>query len=220
MGNPALGTSATKNAEAMKGQGPAEPGRNGRDTPAKGARPVGRASRGLRQWLRLAAILGLAVSMASGCVGFPEDERHYAVLEEGPLGGEALQQRKHDLDRAYRDMVHFHSTMQSLADRRDSRSLAAFDRFVEAYMGTHLDPLIASEWQSAHAELMARDASLRFMKAEMLIQMRFPRRVQRVRDEIERRYGNQLDLLIDYPVGEQGTLGRGLKILKDRKWRG
>ena len=170
--------------------------------------------------VRLAFVLVLAPLMLPGCAQLPEDEDLLVIRNEGPLGGEALIQRKHDLDRAYRDMVHFQTTMQSLIDRQDSRSLAAIDRFVEAYMGTHLAPLLAREWQSGNPELMARDASLRFMQAEILIQMRYPRQVQAVRDEIERRYEGQYDLLIEYPVGKQGTLGRGLEILKDRKWKG
>ena len=178
-----------------------------------------RSQHGAHTTLLLLAI-GLATLLSFGCAQLPESEDTLTLREEGPLGGEALQQRKHDLTRAYRDMVHFQTTMQSLIDRHDSRSLASFDRFVEAYMGTHLDPLLASEWQSGHPELMARDASLRFMQAELLIQMRYPRRVQEVRDTIVKRYEGQYDLLIEYPVGKQGTLGRGLEILKERKWRG
>ena len=164
--------------------------------------------------------IGLAALLAVGCARIPEADDSLTLRDEAQLGGEALQQRKHDLNRAYRDMVHFQTTMQSLIDRHDSRSLASFDRFVEAYMGTHLEPLLASRWQSSHPELMARDASVRFMQAELLLQMRYPRRVQEVRDEIATRYQGQYDLLIEYPVGKQGTLGRGLEILKDRKWRG
>jgi hypothetical protein len=164
--------------------------------------------------------LTLTLATLTGCAEIPVTATTLAFAEVDPLGGEALLQRKRDLDRAYRDMVHFQTTMQSLSDRHDARSLASFDQFVEAYMGTHLNPLLASEWQSGHPELMARDASLRFLQAELLIEMRYPRRVQDVRDEIERRYESQHDLLIEYPVGKQGTLGRGLEILRDRKWRG
>ena len=170
--------------------------------------------------VRLTSVLVLAPLMLPACAQLPENQNLLAIRDEGPLGGEALLQRKHDLDRAYRDMAHFQTTMQSLIDRQDSKSLAALDRFVEAYMGTHLAPLLASEWQSGHPELMARDASLRFMQAEILIQMRYPRQVQAVRDEIERRYQGQYELLIEDPIGKQGTLGRGLEILKDRKWKG
>lgn len=159
--------------------------------------------------------------IAAGCAGTPEVRPQYAFeVEEGPLGGAALEQRKHDLDRAYSDMVHIHRTMQSLIDRDDGRALSQLDRFVDRYLAVHLEPLLRSEWQSTHPELMARDASLRFVEAEILIQMRYPWRVQIVRDEIERRYLGQSDLLIEYPIGEQGTLKHGLDILATRKWNG
>jgi len=165
--------------------------------------------------------LAVAATSAIGCAGPPLDEMEAdAIVEEGPLGGEALAQRKQDLNRAYHDMVHFHTTMQSLIDRHDGRSLATFDRFLDEYMGTHLSPMLRSEWQSSHPELMARDASLRFVQAEVLAMMRYPRRVEQVKDEIERRYETQGDLLVEYPIGKQGTLGRALELLNDRKWSG
>lgn len=171
--------------------------------------------------------IGLALSLcmvgflSTGCASSRDASPSRAfVVEEGPLGGAALMQRKHDLDRAYRDMVHIHRTMQSLIERDDRRALSELDRFVDRYLVDHLEPLLRSEWQSTHPELMARDASLRFAFAEVLIQMRYPRRVQIVRDEIERRYPGQTDLLIQYPIGKQGTLGRGLEILANRKWKG
>ena len=117
-------------------------------------------------------------------------------------------------------MVHIQRTMQSLIDRNDGRALSELDRFVDRYMGVHLDPLLRAEWQSSHPELMARDASLRFLQAEVLIQMRYPRRVQIVREEIERRYQGQKDLLIEYPIGKQGTLEHSLEVLATRKWKG
>ena len=173
--------------------------------------------------LSTAAILTACVAglLASGCAGTPDVPmlREIAV-EEGPLGGAALEQRKHDLDRAYRDMVHIHGTMQSLIDRNDGRALSELDRFVDRYLIIHLEPLLRSAWQSTHPELMARDASLRFVEAEVLIQMRYPWRVEVVREEIERRYFGQSDLLIEYPIGTQGTLERGLEILATRKWKG
>jgi hypothetical protein len=164
-------------------------------------------------------LLAPALAGLEGCASSP-DMAEDAVVEEGPLGGAAMRQRKHDLDRTYRDMLHFHTTMQSLIDRHDSRSLASFERFVDIYMGTHLEPLLRSQWQSTSPELMARDASARFIQAELLIMMRYPRRVQQVRNEIERRYEGQSQLLIEYPIGKQGSLEKGLAILSERKWRG
>jgi hypothetical protein len=160
------------------------------------------------------ALLGLA------CAGANDYERLGAAVNEVPLGGEALVQRQHDLNRAYRDLLHFHASLTSLVDRRDSRSIGLFDDFLATYLGEYLDPLLRPQWQSKHVELAAVDASLRFAKAELLIQMRYPRRVQQTIDEIERRFSGREALLIEYPIGRQGTLGDGLEILRDRKWKG
>ncbi len=171
--------------------------------------------------LVFALALVLAGSLSIGCAATPvEDPRLQVMASESPLGGAALDQRKHDLDRAYRDLVHIHRTMQSLIDRKDRRALSELDRFADRFMDVQLEPLLRAEWQSSHPELMARDAGLRFVKAEVLIQMRYPGRVQDVRDEIERRYQGQGELLIEYPIGKQGTLEKALEILTTRKWKG
>ncbi len=177
----------------------------------------------IRRLSSLALLLGLAGTLALGslgCAGAEPIDMDAAVRNEAPLGGEALVQRKHDLERAHRDLLHFHATLTSLVDRHDSRSISLFDGFLAAYLGEYLDPLLRSEWQSRHAELAGVDASLRFAKAELLIQMRYPRRVQQTIDDIERRYKGRDALLIEYPIGRQGTLGDGLEMLRDRKWKG
>jgi hypothetical protein len=141
------------------------------ESPGTGASTRGRTRCGRGSAILRVVLTALASFGMGGCAG-PESGGALAGLPEGPLGGEALEQRKHDLDRAYRDMVHFYTTMQSLIDRHESHSLSTFDRFVDVYMGTHLSPLLGSEWLSSHPELMARDASLRFIQAEILIMMR------------------------------------------------
>ena len=168
----------------------------------------------------VATLACLALLGSLGCAGGEEIDLEQVRANEAPLGGEALVQRKHDLERAHRDMLHFHATLTSLVDRHDSRSIALFDTFLAAYLGEYLDPLLRSEWQSRHPELAGVDASLRFAKAELLIQMRFPSRVQKAIEDIERRFQGREALLIDYPVGRQGTLGDGLQLLRDRKWKG
>ena len=142
------------------------------------------------------------------------------VVSDGPLGGEALAQRMVDMRRAYRDMVHFHATLSGMADRQDSHGIQIFDRFLAEYMGAHLEPLLRGEWQATHPEVASLDASLRLAKAEILVQMRYPRGVQKIIDDLETRYRGRDDLLVDYPLGRQGTLGDGLEILRDRKWSG
>ncbi len=167
----------------------------------------------------LVAAIGLAFATLA-CAGTPDIDLEGQQVLESPLGGEALLQRKQDLDRAFNDMMHFHATLMSLIDRQDSRAITLFDDFLATYMGENLEPMLRSQWQSKHAELAAVDASLRFAKAELLIQMRYPRRVQQTIDDIEARFSGREALLIEYPIGRQGTLGEGLELLQDRKWKG
>jgi hypothetical protein len=164
-------------------------------------------------------LISLVCAACVACAGTSYDD-DLAAIEESPLGGEALVQRKHDLDRALRDMTHFSTTMSTLVDRVDSRSIGLLDEFFARYLEGHLDGMLRPQWQSANAELAAVDASLRFAKAELLIQLRYPRRVQAAINDIEKRYGTRGSMLVDYPVGEQGTLGEGLEILRQRKWKG
>jgi hypothetical protein len=171
----------------------------------------------------LAALAALILGVA--CASSPElppgflDERT-AVEENTPLGGESLAQRKLEMKRAYSDLVHFYVTLESLHQRRDRNGLILFSEFTETYMGEHLDPLLRNEWQSQHPEVMGIDANLRFVQAEVLMQMGDPGGVQRVIDEIERRFRGHENMLVDYPIGDQSPLGQALQILRDRKWRG
>ena len=169
-------------------------------------------------WLAPLLLSGQLFGCAGG--GFDPASEEAALMaaeEEAPLGGEALQRRRMDLDRAWRDMKHFDETMQSLVDRKDNRSVALLDGYLAQYMGQHLDPLLRPRWQSAHPEVMAIDANLRFMKAQILSEMRYPRRVQQVIDDIQFRFEGRESMLIEYPVGEQRSLGEALQMLRDRK---
>jgi hypothetical protein len=171
----------------------------------------------------LHAVLALLVAMpifgcAAGSDPSFDEMAEESIQEEAPLGGEALAQRRMDLDRAWRDLLHFEETMESLVDRKDSRSVALLDSFLDEYMGRHLDGLLRPEWQSSHPEVMALDANLRFMKAELLAQMRYTRRVQDSIEDIEARFMGRESMLVEYPVGEQRALGEALELLHDRKW--
>ncbi len=147
-------------------------------------------------------------------------ERDTAAEETNPLGGDALAQRKLSLTRAHRDLEHFQKTLASLRYRKDRSGTILFVNFLEAYMGTHLSPILANEWQSRHPELMGLDANLRFAQAELLGRMRDPRRVQRMIEDIERRFDGRGNMLIEYPYGQHHTLSEGLAVLRERKWRG
>ena len=171
-------------------------------------------------WATLAAFIGLAAGCASNDRA-PADllPSRGAAEASAPLGGEALVQRKHEMQRAHGDMIHFHMTLASLRHRGDRNGLVLFSKFLDAYLGMHIDPLLAGEWQSRHPELTALDANLRFAKAELLIQLRMPRRAQAVIDQIELRFRGREDMLVDYPFGYQRSLGEGLQMLREEKWR-
>jgi len=140
------------------------------------------------------------------------------ALEETSLNGEALAQRRTDLTRAWRDLVHLDETMRGLSDRNDGPSIVLLDNFISEFMGKHLDPLLKPDWQSSHPEVMALDANLRFMKAQLLANMRYPRKVQDSIEDIEERFEGRESMLIEYPVGEQRALGEALEMLRDQKW--
>jgi len=170
----------------------------------------------------LFAPLFLALALA-GCASndAPKggaDAEQQEALEETSLNGEALSQRRTDLMRAWRDLVHLDTTMRGLADRNDSRSIVLLDNFIAEYMAKHLDPLLRPEWQSSHPEVMALDANLRFMKAQLLANMRYPRKVQQSIEDIEDRFEGRESMLVEYPVGEQRALGEALEMLRDQKW--
>ncbi|MCG8589537.1 MAG: hypothetical protein MJE66_09620 [Proteobacteria bacterium] len=143
-----------------------------------------------------------------------------AAEDSAPLGGESLAQRKRQLQRSHADMRHYHTTLRSLRHRRDRNAWILFSGFLDKYMGMHVEPMLRGEWQSTHPELMALDANLRLVKAEVLIQLRDPRRVGQTVEEIERRYQGREGMLVEYPIGDQTTLGEALEHLKERKWRG
>ena len=172
-----------------------------------------------RGW-RAIGLIGVLAQLVACAGGRPDYELEAlrSSEEEAPLGGEALAQRRMDLDRAWRDMLHFDATMQSLIDRKDSRSVALLDGFLGKYMGEHLDPLLRPVWQSSHPEVMALDANLRFMRAEVLAEMRYTRRVQDSIEDIETRFLGREGMLVEYPVGEQRALSEALELLRERKW--
>lgn len=143
-----------------------------------------------------------------------------AAEASAPLAGEALAARKRDLERAYRDLAHFQETMRTLRHRKDRNGRIQFSHFLDAYLGEHLEPLLAGEWQSRHPELAALDANVRFAKAELLVRLEQQGSAEDVMEEIERRFQGREDMLVEYPAGQQTPLGKALAELRKRKWSG
>jgi hypothetical protein len=171
--------------------------------------------------LLLLSALALA---AAGCASDGPPERLVpetkASQASSPLAGEALAERKRDLQRAHRDVTHFQATLSSLSYRRDRNGLVQFSHFLDAYLGVHLHPLLAGEWQSRHPELAALDANVRFAEAELLAKLKLHGRAEDAMDEIARRFRGREDMLVAYPKGKQTPLGAALEQLRERKWSG
>ncbi len=176
-----------------------------------------------RTLIRLALGSALVVG-ALGCAS--NDERvadHYlergsTIERNAPLGGESLSVRKHEVKRAYRDLVHFRDTFETLRRRRDGNGLTLFRQFAVSYMDDHLQPILNADWQSDHPELLGMDANIRLVQAECYMLMSKPGAMQKVLNEVEDRYKGRETMLVDYPVGEQSTLAEAIEHISDRKW--
>jgi hypothetical protein len=167
-----------------------------------------------------AALLALA---CAGGAGLPRDvslqDEAAPAVANAPLGGVSLAQRRLELERTQRDLVHFAATLDSLQLRREQNGLVLFKGFVDEYLGTRVDPMLATDMHSQHPELASLDASIRFLEAELLTRLRSPSRAQQVIDDLERLYEGREDMLVDYPIGKKSTLKQGLDLLAHRKWR-
>ncbi len=171
-----------------------------------------------RLWLLGVIALGL-----SACAADPRTQPgpHDALTAQdlAPMSGEALLQRKAELLRAHQDMTGFRKTLEYMHDRSDDRGIESFRPFMITYMEKHLEPLLHPAWQSSHPELILVDANLRFVQAEILLQLDYASWIDDVLDELVERYKGRDHMLVGYPIGRQSTLREALRILRDREWR-
>lgn len=179
--------------------------------------------RRIRTGVAGALVASLALACAGGG-GLPKDvslqDETAPAAANAPLGGMSLAQRRLELERTQKDLAHFAATLDSLQLRREQNGLVLFKGFVDEYLGTHVDPMLATDMHSQHPELASLDAGIRFLEAELLTRLRSPSRAQQVIDDLERLYQGREDMLVDYPIGKKSTLKKGLDLLADRKWRG
>ncbi len=172
----------------------------------------------------LAALAAAALACAGGGgPGALPDEfawEQTAAEQTSSLSGENLAQARLEMQRAQRDLRHYFHTLRDLRGRSDSGSFNLFSSYLVAYLGLQLDPLLEGDWQSRHPELMALDANLRFAKAQILVEMRDSGQVQDVIDEIEGRFAGRENMLVEFPIGSQKSLGEALQALRDGKWKG
>jgi hypothetical protein len=174
--------------------------------------------------LLASALLAL---LALGCASGPRLPKDVTLEDEAapapannPLGGVSLAQRRIELERTQKDLVHFASTLDSLQLRREQNGLVLFKGFVDEYLGTYVDPMLGTDMHSKNPELASLDAGIRLLEAELLTRLRSPSRAQKVIDDLERLYEGRDDMLVDYPVGKKSPMKKALDLLADKKWRG
>lgn len=137
-----------------------------------------------------------------------------------PLGGVSLSQRRMELARTQKDLEYYMATLDSLQLRRDQSGQILFKGFVDEYLGTHVDPMLATDMHSEQPELAGLDASIRLLEAELLTKLRSPHRAQQTIDALERLYQGREDMLVDWPIGKKTPLAKAMELFEDRKWRG
>lgn len=138
--------------------------------------------------------------------------------DEAAFGGEALSQRKLELERARADLSDFLETLITMKDRNDEESIETYRGFLDRYLLSHIEPLLRAEWQSNHPELIAYDANLRFIHGEILIELAYTGWARDAINEISHRYKQRGNMLIEYPIGNQTTLREALAELRERGW--
>jgi hypothetical protein len=132
-----------------------------------------------------------------------------------PLGGEALSQRKLDLDRTYRDLGHFLTTIDGLHRRNDRAGLVQFTEFADFYVAKHVIPMLEPEWQSRHPEVSTLDANARFAVAALWAKIGASYSSERMLDEIEKRYKGRGEMIVGYPIGSESTLRDAVKRMRE-----
>jgi hypothetical protein len=172
-----------------------------------------------RSWVRLAGFALLAVTLGCGSKTYLAKDfgrAEKSAEETAPLGGPSLDQRRENMTRMYKDLVHFRTSLRDSQERGDRTTTNALAFFIGSYMNMHLDPLLDGEWQSRHPELWGLDADLRLAKADVLIRMNDTGRAQKTLDELSTRYKGRDDMLVHYPLGSESPLGKAIKLLRDR----
>jgi hypothetical protein len=168
-----------------------------------------------RSWRTGAALVSLLVGI--GCARAVEDALD--SREESPeAAGQALIQRRHDLERIHSGLLALRDSVDVIRSRPDPVNRELIGDFAFAYLAMHVDPLLAPGWQSASPALEGLDAEMRLLEAELLMRLEHRSDAERVLDEIERRFAQRSDLVVNYPVGKQSSLTEAVRIARAPRW--
>lgn len=166
----------------------------------------------------------IAVAVAAACIiastactsrwtGSDYFERHAQVTEpDTQVTGETLIQQKQKMRRLHRDLKSLHATAESLRRHMNVEGIASLEAFLYPYLRHHAEPLVTAQSPTWHPELELLQANLMFAKAAVLIELRDRYGLRRVTNQIEIRFGRK-SMLVEYPLGSESTLAKGLKDL-------
>ncbi len=142
-----------------------------------------------------------------------------AASQQRPLAGSALEARAGELATARETLGEMQTTLRGLQRRENRKAVPAFEDFVRAYFGLHLDPLLRPEWPSRHPDLMTMDATLRFARADLMRRLQDSQEFERALADIERRFTGRQEMLIEYPLGQERTVRSAVQMLRGRsRW--
>lgn len=175
-------------------------------------------TRGLALAFSLALLGGLGCS--SG--GYTPVPPNFALgtssgEDASPLAGATLDHRRRLLERRFADLAQIAEALEQSEYRGEKPAVVQLRRFADAYVGMHVDPLLAETWQSRHPELVALDAALRLRNADLLVRMHENDRARHAVDQIEKLYEGRMDMLVEFPSGVQRSLRDSLKDVREGK---
>ncbi len=165
------------------------------------------------------ALLGLLALGLASCLANPVRLAPIEVTgveSTAPLTGEALEQRKREMQRASRDLAHFGATLASLRLHPQGPN-SRFREFVLLFLDGHVQPLLLGAAANDEPSLTSLEAGLRFVAADVLIEMRERRRALWAINEIQHRFEGRASMLVEYPLGEQSTMLDALRALGERE---
>lgn len=162
----------------------------------------------------------LALALGGGCATGEYYESRPAVIESrSHADGQVLAQRKLKMRRAQQDLVHVRATLQNLRRHRDAAGLDRLAPFVRTYLDDYVSELLSRESGAWHPELVPLDANLHFAAAAVRMELGDRLELERLIGQIEQRFEDSQSLLVEYPIGEQSTLGQALEALKRERWK-
>ncbi|MGH0038323.1 MAG: hypothetical protein ACQGVK_25095 [Myxococcota bacterium] len=182
------------------------------------SKPAQRRTSGHRTAVVAVALSALALGACSTAAVMGRSETTATRPEQeiaGPLSGEALAQRKIEMRRSAKDLVHFGATVETMRLRRD-RGRGDFQEFMDRFLADRVDPLFHGTESTDDPELAVLDAELRLMKAELLIETKDFWSAGDIIDSVESRYGGRRSMLVRFPVGQQSTIAASIDYLRER----